>query len=230
MINKFEKQLEKWNGGVLRGAQAKLARYLHVSTATVALWATGKRRPSKGYAAQMAQLFGLDSYDVMRLFPATTTYPDLASERATQSLRDAQAPENTYSADNLHLKTPPAAARSNSVSLPVLMVVPENYPLYKEEDVAEWWTLPLRYAKGAKYLVQLGHEVPHHLYFIRPETNLIEGKWMLFKTPKGYTVKKGFQKEGSICLCSAERKEEETYSPGQITPLGCVVCKVTDTE
>ena len=59
-MNKFEKQLEKWNNGVLRGAQAKLAKILNVSTATVAFWATGKRTPSKGYIAQMAQLFGMD--------------------------------------------------------------------------------------------------------------------------------------------------------------------------
>ena len=45
-MNQFEKQLEKWNNGVLRGAQAKLARILKVSTATVALWTTGKRNPS----------------------------------------------------------------------------------------------------------------------------------------------------------------------------------------
>ena len=63
IMNKFEKQLEKWNRGVLRGAQARLAKALGVSTATTALWATGKRRPSKGYAEQMARLFGMNAVD-----------------------------------------------------------------------------------------------------------------------------------------------------------------------
>ena len=193
MINKFEKQLEKWNGGVLRGAQAKLARLLRVSTATVALWTTGKRRPSKGYAAQMAQLFGLDAYDVMRLFPLSTTYPELQPSRHTRSLRDAQGPENAYSADNYDLRED--AALSNSVSLPVLENYPEYYPQYQDGDVAEWWTVPRHAAKGAKYLVRTP-EKQDVLYFIRPEKEPMDGLVMFLKTPEGYCVKR-VRKEGN---------------------------------
>ena len=185
MINKFEKQLEKWNGGVLRGAQAKLAKLLNVSTATVALWATGKRRPSKGYAAKMAQLFGLDGYDVMRLFAPTTTYPDLQPCGAVHALRDSSPAENTYTVD-----TPANYAQTNSIKLPCLARVPQNWPQYDESDVLEWWTLPRRCAKVAKYLLpaqavgQAGQDV---FYFIKPETDA-SGKCWLVPTPSGFAL------------------------------------------
>ena len=97
-MNKFEKQLEKWNKGTLRGAQAKLAKCLRVSTATVAMWATGKRHPSKGFIAKMADLFGLDEYTVARLFSANFQQPfiDFSPTRNSYSLRDAAAPLPPY--------------------------------------------------------------------------------------------------------------------------------------
>lgn len=226
-MNKFEKQLEKWNGGILRGAQSKLAKRLRVSTATVALWATGKRRPSKGFVAQMAQLFGLDDYDVIRLFPANTTYPDLQPGRGARSLRDAQTPENTYSADNSPQQ---AAAFTNSVSLPLLTHAPEQYPAYNESDVAEWWTIPLRYAKGAKYLVQDGPNGKENLYFIRPETNLLEGALMLFKTPDGYTVKRARREKEHLVLYTEQDERAGIFLPQQLLPLGVAVCKMEDTQ
>ncbi len=163
-MNKFEKQLEKWNGGILRGAQAKLAKILQVSTATVALWATGKRRPSKGFINKMAQLFALDEYAVVRLFPAATLYPELSKNRPAASLRDAQAAENAYSADFL-------ADGGNSVSIPLLTRIGPNFPQYEEENVAECWTLPRRAALGAKCLVAYpSGKAPEEadLYLIRP--------------------------------------------------------------
>lgn len=228
MINKFEKELEKWNGGVLRGAQAKLAKLLRVSTATVALWTTGKRHPSKGYAAQMSQLFGLDIYDVMRLFPPTTTYPDFQPNQPVRSLRDSQGPENTYSADNSETDfSQPLPAHTNSVSLPCLTAFPENYPHYQESDVAEWWTVPLRYAKGAKYLVKDIQASSDELYFIRPEKTLSEGKTMLVKTPQGYTVKKITKQNGKIVLYTAENHFFAEFPEEQITPIGIAVQKLT---
>lgn len=168
MINKFEKQLEKWNGGILRGAQAKLARLLQVSTATVALWTTGKRRPSKGYVAQMAQLFGLDEFSIMRLFTPVTTYPEAPPFSPLPALRDAQGPENAYSADN-------SAAQSNSVSIPLLSAVPLNYPALTGCEVTEWWTLPRQRTQGGKYLLDINNT----LWLIKPASVWTEGKTML---------------------------------------------------
>ncbi len=228
MINKFEKQLEKWNNGVLRGAQAKLARLLRVSTATVALWTTGKRRPSKGYAAQMAQLFGLDAYDVMRLFPATTTYPEFQPAGSTRSLRDAQIPENTYSADISSGRADSMPPQSNSVSLPLLSGPAENFSHYQESDVAEWWTLPRRYAQGVKYLAKDQLTPGNELYFIRPENNLLDGQTMLLKTPKGYTVKKIYFQDGKIRLYHPNNQFFAEFFPQQLRPLGIAIRKITD--
>lgn len=170
-MNKFEKQLEKWNGGILRGAQAKLAKLLQVSTATVALWATGKRRPSKGFISRMAQLFALDEYDVIRLFPAAALYPDLQTRRPAAALRDAYAPENAYSADF-------STDGGNSVSLPLLNRIRPEFPRYEEEDVIEWWTLPRRAALGARCLFAPEQHAQNgeDLYFIRPALSAEAGQ------------------------------------------------------
>ncbi len=228
MINKFEKQLEKWNNGVLRGAQAKLARLLHVSTATVALWTTGKRRPSKGYAAQMAQLFGLDAYDVMRLFTPTTTYPELQPVQTAASLRDAQLPENTYSTDNsLNEREESTVPLSNSVSLPFLTCSPENYPNNKESEIAEWWTVPRRYAKGAKYLFRDELETLDDLYFIVPEKDFLEGKVMLIKTPQGYTVKRVSRQHNKIALYTGKNTLFKIFRPEELSAVGIVIQKIS---
>ena len=228
MINKFEKQLEKWNDGVLRGAQAKLARLLRVSTATVALWTTGKRRPSKGYAVQMAQLFGLDAYDVMRLFSPTTTYPELQSNKPACALRDAQLPENTYSADNmLNERDDQAGPLSNSVSLPCLTNHPENYPHNKESDIAEWWSVPRRYAKGAKYLFCDEQSPNKELYFICPEPHFLEGQFMLIKTPTGYTVKRVRKESGKIALYTESHTLFGLFPPTDLLAIGTAVQKIS---
>ena len=56
-MNKFEKQLEKWNNGVLRGAQAKLAKALGVSRQTISSLETGRYNPSIFLAHKIAQYF-----------------------------------------------------------------------------------------------------------------------------------------------------------------------------
>ncbi len=211
MINKFEKQLEKWNGGVLRGAQAKLAKLLQVSTATVALWATGKRHPSKGYIAQMSQLFGLDPYDVVRLFAPTTTYPEpAAAAYAAKSLRDAQRPENTYKADFF------SQPQSNSISLPLLAVVPADSAHPEKGEVLEWWTLPLPSAKGAKYLLRgpLYPAKTADVYFIKPTDQLTNKTHMLLRINGQYQL--------------AKTPLKNAISSSEVIPLGIVVRKITD--
>ncbi len=226
MMNKFEKQLEKWNGGVLRGAQAKLAKLLHVSTATVALWATGKRRPSKGYAAQMAQLFGMDAYDVIRLFPANTTYPELQPPHRPRSLRDAQAPENTYRADYTSCNPGDSFSLSNSVSLPFLENAPENYPNYQDGDVAEWWTVPRHHAKGAKFLV-CDPADKETLFFIRPEKDWQDGQVMFIQTPRGYVIKRVQIQSGGITLWQKNNAPYNEFPLHLLQPIGTVVRKIT---
>ena len=208
MINKFEKQLEKWNGGVLRGAQAKLARLLQVSTATVALWATGKRRPSKGYVAQMAQLFGLDEFYIMRLFTPATTYPEVNPLSSLPALRDAQTPENTYTADN-------PATQSNSVSVPLLSAVPLHYPDLTGCEITEWWTLPRQRAQGGKYLLELDNA----LWLIKPAHEFLDGKTMLISAKGSFLV---VQVQGATLL----QGNGQTLPTDQARAHGLAVLKI----
>lgn len=193
-MNKFEKQLEKWNNGVLRGAQAKLAKILGVSTATTALWATGKRHPSKGYISRMADLFGMDTLDVTKLFDfRSTTYPEPNAHRFTGTLREQHANEYIYNFDT----DEETDLSSNSVRLPFLNSIPENYPQYDESEIIEWWSIPRRYAQGAKYIVRSqdaglsNAKDADDLCFIKPGTDILAGKTVLIADKKNtYSILK----------------------------------------
>jgi len=222
----FEKVLEKWNNGVLRGAQANLAKALGVSSAIVTLWTTGKRRPSKGYAAKMAQMFHLSLSQVLRLFP--TSLDTFSATTAAPFLR-----EEPFSSDN---ETEFLQPQSNSVSLPFLANVPAGYPEFDDSNIIEWWTLPRRYAKGAKYLVRccgdsmegaIGYD---DLCLIKPETEFLEGKVMLVKIADGYVIKRIHKEKGKIVLFSDNNKKYKAFSPRQAQPIGVVVRKITDVE
>ncbi len=228
-MNKFEKALAAWNNGILRGAQAKLAKVLQVSTATVALWTTGKRNPSKGYVAQMAKLFKMSEERVLRLF-MPTTYPDGAAPAAALYENSA---EGIYNADKeAELVSP----QSNSVALPYLANVPAGYPEFDEADVIEWWTLPRRYAKGAKYIVRCcgdsmkGSVEYDDLCLIKPTTDFLDGKVMLVKVAEGNLIKRIRKENGKIVLYSDNNKKYKAFAPEMVQPIGLVVRKITDVQ
>ena len=190
MINKFEKQLEKWNNGILRGAQAKLAKSLQVSTATVALWATGKRHPSKGYIHQLGKIFGLDDYMVSRLFlpissPSVTSWATQAT-----GLHDSGNSVITYSADSFLYNS----QIKNSISLPFFIQIPQRLPSYQDVQVAEWWTLPRRITQGAQFLISARQtDLPrcqaNDILFIVPSSEWASGKWMLVRKEGKYFIR-----------------------------------------
>jgi len=226
-MNKFEKALMAWNNGILRGAQAKLAKELQVSTATVALWTTGKRNPSKGYVAMMAKLFNLSEYEVLRLF-IPGTYPE--NSPRTDGLHETPA-DSIYNTDT-EILTP----QSNSVALPYLANVPAGYPDYDQADVIEWWTLPRRYARGAKYLVRCcgdsmeGSVGYDDLCLIKPESEFLDGKVMLVKVNEGYLIKRIRKEGGKIVLYSDNNKKYRAFAPDRVQPVGLVVRKITDVQ
>lgn len=223
-MNKFEKQLEKWNHGVLRGAQAKLAKILKVSTATVALWTTGKRHPSKGYVAQMAELFQLDTYGVLKLFEknSSVTYPEPKNKNSFHTLREKTEESNLYTTSSVHQNTP-----SNSVQMPVLSAIPLQFPLYSEDNVLEWWSLPRRYAQGAKYLIRskdiaLKDAISDDdLIFIKPGSEVTPGAMLLWTDGQGaYLISKypaKPKKTGNLCLNNSEIPLKNYNIIGQIT-------------
>ena len=228
MINKFEKQLEKWNHGTLRGAQAKLAKCLQVSTATVALWATGKRHPSKGYLNQLGRLFGMDDYDVSRLFIPTPMLPFPRISQKTVGLHDSQDFSITYSTDKSSL----ALQTSNSLNLPFFMHLPDRLPEYKPIQVAEWWTLPRRAAQGAQFLIhaaQTDLPSPYHddVLFIMPALHWVGNCVMLARFKQKYLIRQIVIHNGKPKW--KKQGGKETAIPAQAQAVGIVMERLTGT-
>lgn len=234
-MNKFEKQLEKWNNGVLRGAQARLAKTLGVSTATAALWTTGKRRPSKGYVAQMALLFGMDVFGVLKLFDArSVTYPEPRAQHPVQTLREHAAADCAYTAGSDTSADKETAAQSNSVILPFLSAVPQNYPQYDESDVIEWWSVPRRYARGAKYILRSadagldGAADEDDLCFIKPGSETPDGSAVLFLDSKGHCLLRKIRlQSGIVRLYKLNGEQDRRHTPQALLPLGTAVRRIS---
>ncbi len=221
-MNKFEKQLEKWNHGILRGAQARLAKILQVSTATVALWATGKRHPSKGYIAKMGQLFGLDTYETTRLFLSATVYP-MSAPRATPHLLRDSDDINTYSAYNFQA---PVATTGNCISLPVFSSFPAQFPAYREQEVRGWWTVPRHTAKGAQFLLT-GDK--HTLYFVVPSKTWSFQQAVLAKTEQQqYVFCRAKMQRGNLVIYQEIRGKKVLWKGSALQPLGHIILKITD--
>jgi len=228
MINKFEKQLEKWNNGTLRGAQAKLAKCLRVSTATVALWTTGKRHPSKGYLNQLGHLFNMDPYDVARLFLTTpaVTFTDRTLRRV--GLHDSHDFAITYSAD----KSSYDLLTGNSVRLPFFEHLPEHLPEYRPMEAAEWWTLPLRGAQGTRFLIRASEtDLPtvnaKDILFIMPVTHWIGNCVMLARVGKKYLIRKITVHPNKLKWQTENGRESAIPSRAEV--VGIVVKRVTET-
>lgn len=224
-MNKFEKQLEKWNNGVLRGAQAKLAKTLGVSSATTAQWATGKRHPSKGYINKMAELFSIDLFDALKLFDSrTTTYPEPAQR--LQLLRE-KTEEDVYSAG---AKEEPSS-QSNTVRLPFLNSVPDAFPQYDESEIIEWWSVPRRYALGAKYIVRSSNagvsdaKNEDDLCFVQPTDVPSDQHLMLWKTNEGYLSGRCIKK-GEMRILQGLNAKDTPLPQGQARPLGRIVRRI----
>lgn len=202
-MNKFEKQLEKWNNGILRGAQSKLAKRLHVSTATVALWATGQRHPSKGYVAKMAQLFKLDVYEVTRLFDSQISYQTSSVSSHPVELHDAKGVENPYFSPNWNSHT-------ETIPLPVFTQVPPSFPYYATTDVLEYWVVPTSATQEAQYLFLLPtKEDPIQILFIKPSKTWVKGRLMLAR------------KKNTYQLVSVKRTQQ-TFA-ADLEPIGVIV-------
>ncbi|MBR4592036.1 MAG: helix-turn-helix transcriptional regulator [Elusimicrobiaceae bacterium] len=219
-MNKFEKQLEKWNNGILRGAQAKLAKQLQVSTATVALWATGQRHPSKGYLAKMAQLFKMDIYDVSRLFMSATVYPQRPSQPQHAVLYENKSFAR-YSADaqfNL------SYAAQETVSLPVFTSLPPEQ-LRQQAQAKTWWILPQKDAKQAHFLFLLpATNDPDRLLFIQIASTWTENRFMLAYRKKNYQIVWVTFQKGKPILTNLQRK----IIPIRDTkPIGLIIRQVT---
>ena len=210
-MNKFEKQLEKWNYGVLRGAQAKLAKCLKVTTATVALWTTGKRHPSKGYISQMARLFDLDEHSVERLFAFANDIPATSTR-----LPGGWMLRETNNMAFLALRR-----EEKMISLPVFSNFPATYPHFLSKETNGWWTIPAEWAGNARFLFQLpGKNDPKRLLFVEPCFTWKKGKIMLGKCTRTYQLFRVKQAGNKFVLYP---EQGPCIPVGQVLPLGVVL-------
>lgn len=205
MINPFEKQLEKWNNGILRGAQARLAKELHVSTAIVALWATGKRTPSKGFIAKMAGLFKLPEERVQRLFAQKTCLHN------TPGLREATS------------FTPQT---QRDTALPFFTAWPTDFPLHKPQAVSGWWLLPKQQANGAK-LAMLCPDNPRITWFILPQNTWQHNQVMLARHQQKIVAGRVVMQPGHRYLVETNGKQ---IALNKLIALGQIVRQLTDVE
>ena len=226
-MNKFEKQLEKWNNGILRGAQAKLAKILQVSTATVALWSTGKRHPSKGYLNQLGRLFNMDPYNVAKLFLPSNGYASDYPQTISTGLHDSSAETITYSTDKWQREV----QAKNSVSLPFFLQIPPTLPKYHDSQVAEWWTLPRRAAQGAKFLIRAGEAdtspiQSEDILFITPTSTWITGCIMLAQKDGKYLLRRICRIKNTLQW--QKNGHTSTKIPPSAKPIGIVVRRITN--
>lgn len=212
-MNKFEKQLEKWNNGILRGAQAKLAKCLQVTTATVALWATGKRHPSKGYVAQMARLFSIDLSAAQRLFSADTPRTDVDTP-FSWVLRDHSDDKPAYSPADTDL----------SITLPVFTKMPPTYPRFFSKEARHWWTLPQKIVNEARFVFVLpGPNDPKRLLLVKPFGTWKTGDIVLVQYEHGYRLAL-VTKAAKTILLKGENGEK---IPGKnVIPFGVVTRQI----
>lgn len=70
MGEEARKILEKWNNGIYRGAQRRLARELGLEENTISQCLTGKQNPSERMIAGMSKLFGKSKEEIKRIFCA----------------------------------------------------------------------------------------------------------------------------------------------------------------
>ena len=75
----FEKLLKEWNGGILRGAQVRLAEELHISHPTVSGWLAGRSFPSEEQRPKLARLLRIPVAQLMSAFAETKRQKQIAS-------------------------------------------------------------------------------------------------------------------------------------------------------
>ncbi|MDD2772724.1 MAG: XRE family transcriptional regulator [Elusimicrobiales bacterium] len=67
----FEELLKKWNHGILRGAQLRLAEALAISHPTVSGWVAGRNLPSEDLRPKVAKTLGVSIEELNKVFVET---------------------------------------------------------------------------------------------------------------------------------------------------------------
>ena len=199
-----EELLKAFNGGILRGSQAKLANLLEISTPTVSEWVSGKKKPSEENIKKMAKIFRKTEQELKTIW-----WND----------------EDEFAAA---VRAVPLTQK-NTISLPILADVPAGLPDFSEADVETFFDIPRWVFPGADFVVRcIGDSLEPEIRkgdfcVIRKTTEPLDGKQMLVKTEKGIcmkVVRKG--KGGKIWLCSIN-PAYQPFVPQELTVIGSIL-------
>lgn len=196
--------LQHINDGQLRGAQAKLASDLNISTASVANWFSGKSLPAAVNIKKMAKLYNLSEAEIKKIF--------LEDNREFST----------------SLKAIPLTDK-NTISLPILADVPAGLPEFSEADVETFWDIPRWVFPGADFVVKCnGDSLEPKLHqgdycVIRKTTEPLNGRAMVVKTERGICMKVIKKlSDGAIQLCSTNPKYKP-FMPEELTIVGLII-------
>lgn len=196
--------LQHINDGQTRGAQAKLASDLQISTASVANWFSGKSFPAAENIKKMSKLYSLTESEIKKIF--------LEEGREFSS----------------SLKAIPLTDK-NTISLPILADVPAGLPEFSDADVETFWDIPRWVFPGADFVVKCnGDSLEPKLHLgdycvIRKTEEPINGRAMVVKTEHGICMKViNKLKDGVIELRSTNPKYKP-FIPEELTIVGLII-------
>lgn len=211
-FSEFEKKLETWNGGTLRGAKTKLAAALGVSDVTVSRWARGELRPSEELMQKLGGFFSCSTEELERIFNET------GEKRAREKL-------NNYAPT---LRGVPLTGQ-NTITLPILADVPAGLPDFSDRDVEMFIDIPRFMFAGADFVVKcIGDSLEPKLHkgdycVVRKTSEPINGRPMVVKTESGVTMKiiKTLP-DGRVQLWSTNNKYAP-FTPETLTIIGLII-------
>ena len=191
------------NEGQIRGAQAKLASKLGLSTASVANWFSGKSFPSAENIKKMARAYKLDEKELKATF--------LDDNEFTNAIHAIPLTDK------------------NTISLPILADVPAGLPDFSEADVETFWDIPRWVFPGADFVVKCnGDSLEPKLHLgdycvIRKTEEPLHGRAMVVKTENGICMKViNKLKDGTIELRSTNAKYRP-FVPQELTIVGLII-------
>lgn len=151
-MNKKEFFLKEINGGIWRGAQAKIARLLNIKTPTVSDWFKNRKQPSEENILKMAKLFNKTPQQIKEVF-SDEQKPILTVEQLSNLLNQLPQKDTQHIREVLNIaqvKTPPVTAivSNNIVTFTEDNSIPsegclmefkvkaaDTTPLYKQGDI-----------------------------------------------------------------------------------------------
>lgn len=201
--------LKQINGGIERGAKAKLAKLLNIDPANVTMWFNGSSRPSEQNVAKIATLFSVDEQTLWDMFD--DKFED-----------EMQRGEFSSSVKAIPL-TP-----SNTIQLPILADVPAGLPDYSDRDIEMFVDIPRFLFPGADFIVKCaGDSLEPKIHkgdfcVIRKMTEPLDGRAMLVRTDSGSCMKVIKKQKSGVKLCSLNKKYKP-FTPKELTIIGLII-------